>query len=171
VHATDQEHILQQWLERHRGLLFKVVRAYAFDSHDRDDLFQEIVIQVWSSIPRFRGESAETTWIYRIALFCAISWKRSERRHTGKHDPLEDSEHLLIAPAQESDDLDWLYQQIALLDPLDRSLALLLLDGFSYRDMAEILGLTESNVGVRINRIKTALAAQARPGAKTNELR
>lgn len=160
-----QQRIFQDWLSRHRGLLFKVVRAYAFRPHDADDLFQEIVTQVWNSIPRFRAESAETTWLYRVALNTALAWTRKERRLRGSTENLEGAEPALLpAPHRPDRRLDWLYEQIARLDHVDRSLTLLLLDGFSYRDMAETLGITESNVGVKINRIKAQLIKLSQEG-------
>ena len=66
MEEREQRRIFDEWRSRHKGLLFKVVHAYSFTSHDRDDLFQEIATQVWNSIPRFRAESAVTTWLYRF---------------------------------------------------------------------------------------------------------
>jgi RNA polymerase sigma-70 factor, ECF subfamily len=154
----EQEQVFEGWLGQHRGLLFKVVHAYAFTSHDREDLFQEIVTQVWNSIPRFRGDAAVTTWLYRVALNCALAWSRKERRHRERTESIETNESALKETSKTKDRrLGWLYEQIARLDHVDRSLTLLLLDGFSYREMAETLGISESHVGVKINRIKTHL--------------
>lgn len=160
------EHALKQtfdeWLGCHRGLIFKVVRAYAFTPHDQDDLFQEIITQVWNSIPQFRGGSAVTTWLYRVALNTALAWMRKERRNRERTQALNGSELVLATPAcAPNPRLDWLYEKIAQLDHIDRSLTLLMLDGFSYREMAETLGITESNVGVKINRIKAHLIKQS----------
>ena len=154
----EQKRIFDEWLSRHKGLLFKVVHAYAFTSHDREDLFQEIATQVWNSIPRFRAEAAVTTWLYRVALNSALAWSRKERRHREQMELLEDSEPAIRETSRAQDRrLGWLYEQIAQLDHVDRSLTLLLLDGFSYREMAETLGISESYVGVKINRIKNYL--------------
>ena len=71
---NEQQRIFEEWLAQHKGLLFKVVRAYAFNSHDQDDLFQEMTTQVWNSVPRYRGDSAVSTWIYRVAFYSAIGW-------------------------------------------------------------------------------------------------
>lgn len=159
---AEQKQIFATWLAQHKGLLFKVIRAYAIDAMDRDDLFQEITIQVWRSVPAFRHEAAVTTWLYRIALNTAMKWTRSERRrdHT---DNLEHAQHLIHENNLPADDrLAWLYAEIHKLDGIDRSITLLLLDGFTYKEMAAILGITESNVGVKINRIKKHLAAQSK---------
>jgi RNA polymerase sigma-70 factor (ECF subfamily) len=158
MEVSEQSRIFDDWVSQHKGLLFKVVHAYGFTSHDREDLFQEIATQVWNSIPRFRGESAVTTWLYRVALNSALAWSRKERRHRDKMQALESDEPALRETPQIKDRrLGWLYEQIAQLDHVDRSLTLLFLDGFSYREMAETLGISESYVGVKINRIKTYL--------------
>lgn len=157
---TEKEHqyIFEIWLDEHKALLFKVVRAYAFTEDDREDMFQEISIQVWRSVPSFRKESAVTTWLYRIALNTAIKWKRDEQKYRQGHQPIEKANHLLQQQQEAVDErLDWLYQQISKLDKVDRSLCLLLLDGFSYREMSDIAGITEANVGVKIHRIKKHL--------------
>jgi RNA polymerase sigma-70 factor (ECF subfamily) len=158
MEVSEQSRIFDEWLSRHKGLLFKVVHAYGFTSHDRDDLFQEIATQVWNSIPRFRAESAVTTWLYRVALNSALAWSRKERKHRDRTQLLEGHEPALRETSRVEDHrLGWLYEQIAQLDHVDRSLTLLLLDGYSYREMAETLGISESYVGVKINRIKTHL--------------
>lgn len=158
MEVSEQSRIFDDWLSRHKGLLFKVVNAYAFTSHDREDLFQEIATQAWNSIPRFRAESAVTTWLYRVALNSALAWSRKERRHRDEKRSLTDEEPTLRETSRGKDQrLGWLYEQIGQLDHVDRSLTLLLLDGYSYREMAETLGISESYVGVKINRIKTHL--------------
>jgi len=156
----EQQNTFDAWLGQHKGLLFKVVRAYAFTTEDQDDLFQEIALQVWHSIPHYRAEAAITTWLYRVAFYTALGWVRQEKKHrTGKLS-LDGVEQILTirTPPQDSR-LQWLYEQIAQLSPVDRSLMLLMLDGFSYKEMATILGISESNVGVKINRIKARLAS------------
>jgi RNA polymerase sigma-70 factor (ECF subfamily) len=153
-----QKIIFENWLQEHKALLFKVIRAYAFSEADRDDLFQEICIQVWRSVPNFRKESAVTTWLYRISLNTAIKWNRDEQKHQEGRQSFENMEHLLQKNKQQRDDrIDWLYEEIGKLDKIDRSLTLLMLDGFSYREMSGILGISESNVGVKIHRIKKHL--------------
>jgi RNA polymerase sigma-70 factor (ECF subfamily) len=155
---AEQKVIFDDWLSRHKGLLYNVVHAYAFAAHDQDDLFQEIVTQVWNSIPRFRAESAITTWLYRVALNSSLAWTRKERKHWGRTQTLDGTEPARTDPARTRNArLDWLHEEIAQMDHVDRSLTLLLLDGCSYRDMAETLGISENNIGVKINRIKARL--------------
>jgi len=138
------------------------VRAYAFTVMDGDDLFQEITLQVWKSIPRFRQESAVTTWLYRIALNTAIKWNKKERKHSPATS-LDNAQHILQESSNQVDEkLQWLYNEIQQLDEIDRSITLLMLDNFSYKEMAAILGITESNVGVKINRIKKQLISKSK---------
>ena len=157
---TERNRLFEEWIEAHRAILFKVARAYGRTHADREDLFQEIAVQLWHSLSVFRGDCAVTTWIYRVALNTALPWSRKEARHGRGRQDFERATALLVAPPARDPRLDWIYARIAALDEIDRSLALLMLDGFSYREMSQILGLGESNVGVKINRIKAALAAR-----------
>ncbi|HEY7642350.1 MAG TPA: sigma-70 family RNA polymerase sigma factor [Steroidobacteraceae bacterium] len=157
---AQRDQIFSEWLEAHKAILFKVARAYGASHADREDLFQQIALHLWNSVEAFRGESAVTTWIYQVALNTALAWNRKERKHGRGRQELEAATGLLIASAERDPRLEWIYQRLAELDEVNRSLALLMLDGFSYRDMSQILGLSESNVGVRINRIKAKLSAQ-----------
>ena len=159
MNETEQLDILKTWLKLYKGLLFKVVRSFTIA--DRDDLFQEIVIQVWNSIPAFRQESSVSTWLYRIALNTAIKWTKKEKKYAGA-ETLDNLENLLQENKISIDErLTWLYEEIGQLDAIDRSVALLMLDGFSYKEMSAVLGISESNVGVKINRIKKQLIAKS----------
>jgi RNA polymerase sigma-70 factor, ECF subfamily len=162
VLVSERDRIFGDWLASHKGILFKVVHAYAFAHADRQDLFQEVALQVWRSIDAFRGESSVPTWLYRVALNTAIAWSRKEDRHHRGKQPLEVVEGLLTTASSDGPDprVEWLYREIAQLKDVDRSVALLLLDGFSYKEIAAIVGITENNVGVKINRIKSALAGK-----------
>jgi RNA polymerase sigma-70 factor (ECF subfamily) len=169
MHDTERDRVFNEWLAGHKGILFKVVHAYAFEHADRQDLFQEVAVQVWRSVDAFHGESSVPTWMYRVALNTAIAWTRKEGRHRRGKEPFEAVEGLLTTASSGTPDprVEWLYHQIAQLKDVDRSVALLLLDGFSYKEISAIVGLTESNVGVKINRIKSALADQHMEEAKS----
>ena len=161
----EQSDIFQGWLDRYKGLIFKIVRSYADTALDQEDLFQDVVIQVWRSIPSFRNESAASTWIYRVALNTAMTWFRREKKRD--HAEIEMAQHVLDDVRGTVDDrLDWLYKEIQQLDKIDRSIALLLLDDLSYKEIAAILGITESNVAVKIHRIKKHLITKS----KNNDL-
>ena len=157
---AKRNQVFGEWMEAHKAILFKVARAYGATHADREDLFQQIALQVWNSVEAFRGEAKVTTWIYQVALNTALAWNRKERKHGRGRQDLEAATGLLTSPAARDPRLEWIYERISELDEVSRSLALLMLDGFSYRDMSQILGLSESNVGVKINRIKATLAAQ-----------
>jgi RNA polymerase sigma-70 factor (ECF subfamily) len=128
VLERERDRTFRDWLHGHKGILFKVVHAYAFTPADREDLFQEIALQVWCSVDAFRGESAVATWLYRVALNTAIAWNRKEKRH--QHAAAGCSQRPAETALPRRDPrLDSLYAQIAQLDEVDRSLALLMLDG------------------------------------------
>ena len=160
---SKQREIFDLWLKDYKALLFKIIRAYAIQREDQDDLFQEVCIQVYRSIPNFKGMSAVTTWIYRIALNTAIKWSTKERRHQEGHQEIKHETHVLEAMENPDDErISWLYQEIHQFNEVDRSLSLLLLEGYSYREMAEMLGISESNIGVKIHRIKKQLIATSK---------
>lgn len=160
---SEQQQILESWLKQYQTLLFKVVRAYAFSASDQEDLFQEIMIQVWHSIPSFKHQSKPTTWLYRVSLNTALTWIRKERKHQEGRQPIENEDFILKERSNTVDGrLIWLYEEITRLNEIDRSLMLLLLDGFSYKEMSDILGISESNVGVKISRIKKHLILQSK---------
>jgi len=115
-------------------------------------------------VPNFREESKPTTWLYRVALNTALAWKRSEKKRRRRHDSFSISD--IAAPSVPSAEaarndrvVDQLYAAIRALQPAKRALVVLYLDGFSYREIAEVVGISESNVGVSLNRIKKELAA------------
>jgi len=162
VTQKEQKQIFEEWLSLHKALIFKIVRAYAFTVTGQDDLFQEIIIQVWHSIRAFRRESSVTTWLYRISLNTAIKWTKKEQKHY-QSEAFDGLQHILQESRIQTDErLIWLYEEIYKLDEIDRSITLLMLDGFSYKEMASILGITESNVGVKINRIKKQLISKSK---------
>ena len=163
---SDHELRFRQWLDEHTGLLLKVVRSFAEGPADQDDLFQEIVLQVWLSLPNFRDDCKPTTWLYRVALNTALAWKRTEKRRRRGHGHGSLSISDVAAPSIPSAEgernnriVEQLYAAIRALQPARRALVVLYLDGFTYREIAEVVGISESNVGVSLNRIKKELAA------------
>lgn len=162
--ASEHEALFRRWLADHAGLMWKVVRAFSASPEDQQDLLQEIALQLWRSLPAFRGEAKESTWIYRVAFNTALVWKRDEKRRHAKHEKFFE---LNVSPDESppqpgqphADEMvRLLYAAIRQLPRLDASLALMHLDGLSYREMSEVLGITESNVGVKLNRIRQQLA-------------
>ena len=159
--SIKQEEIFQEWLAGYKALFFKFVRAYAFTKADQDDLFQEICLQVWKSIPNFRNESAISTWLYRVTMNTALSWVRKGKKHANSK-PIDGYEPVVTTYQGDGDRLEWLYEQIAQLNKVDRALCLLMLDGFNYKEMSSMLGISSNNVGVKINRIKKKLIEKSK---------
>lgn len=160
---NEQQKIFQEWLNTYRALLFKVIKSNASNPDDQDDLFQEICLQIYRSIPNFKAESAVSTWLYRIALNTTIKWSAREKKHGDNHQKIESLPHLLTQSTESLDiQVSWLYSEIKKLNEIDRSLILLLLDGFSYKTMSEILGISESNIGTKIHRIKKQFIIKAK---------
>jgi RNA polymerase sigma-70 factor (ECF subfamily) len=162
VSEKEQSATFQNWLDLHKGLIFKFVKSYADTRMDQEDLFQEIAMQIWKSIPNFRNESAATTWIYRVALNTAISWIRVEKKKQNRIQQLDLTHNILEDNTAADDRLAWLYKEIQQLDKIDRSLALLLLDDLSHKEIALILGISESNVAVKLHRIKKRLTLKSK---------
>jgi RNA polymerase sigma-70 factor (ECF subfamily) len=153
--SRELQQRFQTSLEAHKGILYKVSNAYCKNWDDREDLAQEITVQLWRAFPSFDQSFAFSTWMYRIALNVAISFYRRESVRTRYVQPGE--EGLLGAidlTAGHSDELAQLNEFIERLDPLNRALVLLYLDGNSYREIAEVLGITETNVATKISRLK-----------------
>lgn len=160
--TAQQEQLFREWTDAHRGILFKAAHAFAFES-DRDDLMQEMLLSLWRAIPVYREGCKPSTFVYRVAHNAALNWQRGRRNYRNRLDRFEAesrAEHPSgVAPSFEhaDDRLRSLYLAIQQLPETDRSLVLLYLDDLSYSEMAEVLGITESNIGVRLNRIKKKL--------------
>jgi RNA polymerase sigma factor (sigma-70 family) len=145
-------------LDEHKKILYKVCNLYCRNRDDREDLAQEIIVQLWRSFPSFDGRCQFSTWTYRIALNVAISFYR--RESTRSRHVISDEERVLNAvdeTATQSEDMQLLYQFIDGLDPLNKALVLLYLDGNSYQEIAEVLGITQTNVATKISRLKTTM--------------
>jgi RNA polymerase sigma-70 factor (ECF subfamily) len=124
---------------------------------------QEILLQVWRSLPTFQGRSSAATWVYRVALNTGLGWHRNEHRRRARHRPILEVEHLScdgpdgLQRAARRELVDRLYAAIRRLPKAEAALVLLYLDDLSYRQMAEVLGISENNVGVKLSRAKKAL--------------
>jgi len=146
-------------LDEHKKILYKVASSYCRSAADRPDLVQEIVVQLWRSFDRYDESYRFSTWMYRIALNVAISFYRAETRRSRDTVAAGDSllEIAAEGPEEKDGNLQILRELIARLDELDRALVILYLDGNRYDTISEILGISESNVGTKINRIKQRL--------------
>jgi RNA polymerase sigma-70 factor (ECF subfamily) len=165
----DLEQTFLQLVRDNDRRLWKICRVYARDSEARKDLYQEMLVQLWRSLPSFAGESLPGTWLYRVALNTALANSRRTARR--REAPLEEYDIASDAPAADealdaAQRLDRLYAAIDGLNDFDKMLVTLYLDEKTYREMAAVLGLSETNVGVRLHRIKKELEGQfAREGA------
>lgn len=143
-------------LAAHDRLIRKVCHLYLDDPTEREDLFQEIVCQAWRSFVNFRGESKFTTWLYRVALNTAITHFRKESRRR----QVEVQGHELQRSHPEdpyAEDIVVMYAAISRLSKVDKALVLLYIDDLSYAEIADIMGMTSTHVGVRLNRIRKKL--------------
>lgn len=163
--ARQLQQRFESLLHEHRKIVFKVAGLYSRNAADRDDLVQEMSAQLWRSFGGYDEARAKfSTWMYRIALNVAISQARRERwSEAGRFEPLE-AHHLETvggeAIPEQDERLTALYAFIGRLDPLNRALILLYLEDRSYSEMAEILGISETNVATKIGRIKQKLRGQ-----------
>jgi RNA polymerase sigma-70 factor (ECF subfamily) len=143
-------------INQNRGIIHKICRIYSSGSDEREDLFQEIVLQIWKSFPKFRGESKFSTWIYRIALNTAISLKKSPRIEVTVPDlpdiPYHEEKHV------GDDPVTVLYHAIGQLLKVERALIFLWLEEKSYEEIGKTIGLTAKNVSVKLVRIKAKLS-------------
>ena len=147
-------------MEENKGIVYKVAGSYCKNEEDRKDLVQEITVQLWRAFPRYNGQDKYTTWMYRIALNVAISFYRKDTRRKRLSAPLTDT-FPDAGQAYEGEvtksKIGMLQQFIAALKEFDRALMLLYMEDKSHREMAEILGISETNVSTKIARIKDKL--------------
>ncbi len=151
------------WVQEYQERLVRICRFYTFHSEEEKDLYQEVLIQIWKSMPRFREESSPGTWVYRIAVNTALMYRRTlgRRKEQTSFDQLPD---VIEQPDPEGNmdqqtRMQWLREAIANLGELDRTIVLLYLEELSYDEIAEVTGLSVSNVGVRLNRIRKKLSS------------
>ena len=147
------EQFVKHFLEENKAIIYKICRAYSNSNEEFDDLTQEVAFQLWKSKDRFENKSKLSTWVYRVALNVCLSYVRSNRIKT-----VEMSQATPV-PNEESkqDDLEVLYSALRQLPENDKAIILLYLEGRKYEEIAEIMGLTSTNVGVRITRIRKKL--------------
>jgi RNA polymerase sigma factor (sigma-70 family) len=154
--SDSQAHFLFL-LNEHRKIVYKVAATYCASTEDRRDLAQEICAQLWRAFPKYDASRRFSTWMYRIALNVAISYLRrtgEDARNTQTLDEAWLDQASAAAPEEPDDRIALLRRFIAGLDDFNRALLLLYLDDHSYREIAEVLGVTETNVGTKLNRLK-----------------
>lgn len=145
-------------IESHKGILYKVSKMYMDNPDDQQDLFQEIVCQLWKSYDTFRNESQFSTWMYRVAVNTAIVFLRKEKRKVDKYEiaseNIKDDEG--DSHIKESQ-LDHFYKAVQKLEKIDKAIIFYQLEGFSHKEIGENLGISEGNARVKLNRAKEKL--------------
>jgi RNA polymerase sigma-70 factor, ECF subfamily len=156
---VNLETTFKEWLNEHMGLILSIVRAYGSTAENQNDLFQDILLQLWLSIPQFGGRAKVSTWVYKVALNTALVWNRGEkRRRWHSKQFIAFSRPQNEGSGQPDEIIERLYGAIRKLPKVDASVVLIHLDDLGYSEMSEILGISESNVGVKLSRAKKQLA-------------
>ncbi|ASW73179.1 RNA polymerase sigma70 factor [Chryseobacterium piperi] len=153
-----QQEFLEK-IEKHKGIIFKISKMYMDHKDDRDDLFQEIIGQVWKAYPDFEGQSEFSTWLYRIALNIAIVFLKSEKKR-GFITNEDFSNYKVIQDDyddEKEEKLADMYKAIHQLNPIDKAFIFYYLEDFSGKEIAEQMGISEGNVRVKMNRAKNKL--------------
>lgn len=155
----EQQYFFEGIIEQHKGILLKVARVYCPNENDREDLIQEMMIQIWQSVHKYNDQYKITTWLYRISLNVAISYYRKNSTRIKKFTDL--NEQMMETPVEDKSEnerqLKLLQQFICELKEIDKALMILYLEDKSHTEIAEILGISVSNVGTKIGRIKDKL--------------
>lgn len=151
-----QEEFLEE-IENHKGMIFKISKIYATSQEDREDLFQEIVYQLWKSYQTFQGKSKFSTWLYRVSLNTAITFLRKSKKNKDQDVFLEnlplDEDH----SEDQEQQLLLFYKAVQEINAIEKALILLFLEGKSHKEISENLGISEVNARVKLNRTKEKL--------------
>jgi len=148
-------------IKQHQGLIFKVASLYTNSLHDNEDLRQEIVYQLWKSFDTFNEQAKLSSWMYRVAMNTAIYNLKSSKKQISTIAIDDRTErHADVVDKWEEEKESLLYESIRTLSLLDRGIVLLYLEEKSHKEIAEIVGISSSNVGTRISRIKEKLKSQ-----------
>ena len=160
----DREEEFVQLVRENDGRLRKICRVYAGNTAAERDLYQDILVELWRSLPSFEGDAKPSTWLYRVALNTALSHQRKrdirqEATLDAAHPVWEDGVAKPGARVEHQEQLDRLYAAIDRLDDMDKALVMMYLDEASYQTMADVLGISETYVGVKLHRLKNKLAS------------
>ena len=147
-----------QLIKNNQGLIIKITRMYTHSLEDEQDLFQEIVLQLWRSYDSFKGDSKISTWMYRVALNTAITLFRKKTRSPQTHELLDyHYKDFLDDDGEKQLQISLLYKVIKMLPNVERAIVMMYLDNLAYKEIAETLGITEVNARVKMNRLKKTL--------------
>ncbi len=157
VADKDTEKEFEGRISEHRAMIHKVCRMYAYTEDDRQDLFQEIVIHLWKAYPHFKGQSKFSTWLYRVAINTAVTGLRKQKNFITTYDPEYPPAQVADEKGEGEDLWQQLYSAIARLNEIEKAIVMLYLEGRSYEEMEEILGIAQGNLRVKMTRIKDKL--------------
>jgi RNA polymerase sigma-70 factor (ECF subfamily) len=160
----DKEDFFRRILSDHQDKIYRLCWSYVQDQEDRKDLYQSILIKIWKGIDSFQEKSSVSTWVYRLAVNTSIDYMRRKKKHRSVDrgvdvsnidvgDETTDIEGILI----ESENIKILHRFISQLTFIDRTLIYFYLEDLKYREIAEILGISEKNVSIKLHRIKKIL--------------
>lgn len=156
--SINKSDIFLTVVQANKGIIYKVANSYCRSVEDRQDVVQEIIVQLWRSFDNYNDTYKYSTWIYKIALNVAISFYRKESRRNAIMSPISESILYFVDSADENEeDISLLQKFIQELKELDRALMLLYLEEKSYREISQIIGISETNVATKVNRIKRIL--------------
>ncbi|MCT3802981.1 sigma-70 family RNA polymerase sigma factor [Elizabethkingia anophelis] len=154
--GLKEKEVLEK-IEKHKGMIFKISKMYLENQEDREDLFQEIILQLWKSYQAFEGKSQFSTWLYRVSLNTAITFLKRDKKRTDKN---ELHENIDIEDEQNTDkelQTEFLYKAVQELNPIEKALIFLFLEGQNHKQISENMGITEVNARVKLNRTKEKL--------------
>ena len=148
----------EQTINENAGVLHKLCRVYTNNSNEYEELFQEMLVQIWFSMKNFRGEAKLSTWIFQVCINTALGFRSKIGRHNKRFETLDGKIFIQPTPDTDKDEqLQKLYTAIRELKPIDRAIVSLYLDEKSYDETSEILGISKTNVATRLMRLKKQL--------------
>jgi RNA polymerase sigma factor (sigma-70 family) len=160
MNSNEKTDLFLSVIQSNKGIVYKIANSYCINPEDRKDLIQEIIVQLWKSFDRYNVQYKYSTWIYRISLNVAISFYRKDNHRKKGSSTLSDSIINIVETSNASEteeNIGFLHQFISELKELDKALILLYLEEKSYKEIAEIMGISETNVATKIGRIKIVL--------------
>jgi RNA polymerase sigma factor (sigma-70 family) len=152
---TEQNFI--QAIKDNQNIVHKVCNLYMNNAQDKEDLFQEILLNAWRGVKNFKGDSKFSTWLYRVALNTAITFFRKDQRQIEITELKEQLSGIADNAYRQEEQMTAMYKAIASLSKIDKALVMLYLEDYNYHEIAGIMGITANNVAVKMNRIKTKL--------------
>ncbi|MBD0279284.1 MAG: sigma-70 family RNA polymerase sigma factor [Flavisolibacter sp.] len=153
----EAEKRFEKYIKEHEGLIYKVCRVYAYTEADRQDLFQDIVVQLWKAYPKFKGQSKFSTWLYRVAINTAITGLRKQKDFIDTFEPAALPQPTEEKSSGEEEQWERLYAAIERLNEVEKAIVMLYMEDKTYEEMEDILGISGGNLRVKMNRIKDKL--------------